>query len=142
MKIVLILALVIGIVGYFVFTSGDFANFDPNQQGRDARAAISDGMSWDEVNSEAGDPQEYRPLQKRSRGTGANKFDTVKAGPEIPFTPNGLADRLSQGSLPHGFVFDYRFSQSVAFRVSFDSEGLVTGVEDLVTMADLLQTRE
>jgi len=140
MRIVLALAAIIGIVGYFVFTSGDFANFDPSQQGRDARAAISNGMSWDQVASKACEPQKYRPLQKVSRGAGAKMLELIKVGPENSFTVSGLKDRLAQGSLPNGFAFDYRFSQSVAFRVSFDSEGLVTGIEDLLTMADLLQT--
>ncbi len=142
MKIVIGLFAVIGVIGYFVFTSSDFSNFDPSQQGRDARAAISVGMSWDQVAEAAGTPLKYRPLQKAGSGPGADQLGRVKVGPELKFTEGGLQDRLTQGTLPHGFVIDYVFSQSVAFRVTFDSKGQMTGAEDLVTMADMLQMRD
>ncbi|MGB0716908.1 MAG: hypothetical protein ACPGXK_13580 [Phycisphaerae bacterium] len=139
MKTALVLMLIIVGVGYFVFTSSEFTNFDPTQQGKDAKAAITIGMPWKDVIVEAGEPQEYRPLQKVNEGKGDSLMELLKEGPDMKFSEEGLESRLDGNTLPHGFIFGYRFSQSMAFRVTFDGDGYVKAISDSVTMHDLLQ---
>ncbi len=55
---------------------------------------------------------------------------------------NLRAERIKENSLPNGFRFEFIYSAQAAFAVNFDSSGTVTHVEDIATMADLLQTRE
>lgn len=138
MKTALVLIAIVGVAGYFVFTSSDFMNFDPTQQGKDAKAAIDVGMPWNDVVDAAGEPQEFRPMQKVNEGPGETSMNVLKVGPAMKYRYENVESRLEEGTLPHGFVFGYRFSQSMAFRVHFDESGNVKSIEDTVTVHDLL----
>jgi hypothetical protein len=67
-------------------------------------------------------------------------IEVERESPEMEFDRAKLTKRL-KSSQPAGFKFIYRFSQKVAFEVKFDSSGKVEDVQDVRTIADLLQTR-
>ena len=57
----LMILLVLGVgVGAAVYFYGGVADFDPSEQGRQAKAAIKPGMTWKKVIDVARKPREYR----------------------------------------------------------------------------------
>lgn len=117
------------------------ASYDPNAQGAAAKAAIAPGMAWKKVIAAAGEPKHYAVIDRKVQNIAGQQIESFKPGAKNPFSTDVVADRVQDVSMPHGFVFEYRFSQSIAFAVHFDSLGTVTSVQDLMTMADLLQTK-
>ena len=99
---------------------------------------ITPGMSWKKVLDVAGENPKYRSISlvKEKKG-----FEHETMGPEVEFNRSRLASRINNGEVPQGFMFVYRYSERVAFAVRFDGNGKVTDVQDVMTMADLLQTR-
>ncbi len=147
MKAILVLLLLIVIGGIVLWYGGGYSSFDPSQQGRDARAAIAVGMDWADVVNGAGEPKEYRIFLKREKVVltgedGAFDMLLLEPGAANRFNPTTITNRIAEGSLPHGFQFEYRFSHSVAFAVIFDETGTVTAIEDLFTTSDLLQMKD
>ncbi len=138
MKLVLALMLLLGVAIGAVYFFGGFRDFDPSEQGRKAKAGITPGMTWQQVVTVAGEPKEYRPIMKETKGSGANKIELFKPGGPSKFVKTTLTARVGSNELPHGFVIDYQFSGSEAFRVTFDETGSVVEVADLMTMNDLL----
>ena len=117
------------------------ASYDPNAQGAAAKAAIAPGMTWKKVVVAAGEPKHYAVIDRKVQTIAGQQIETFKPAAKNPYSADVIAERILDVSLPHGFVFEYRFSQSVAFAVHFDDLGTVTLVQDLITMADLLQTK-
>ena len=138
MKVILVLVVLIGVGGYLLYDFGGYGSFDPSQQGRDAKAAIKPGMSWSKVVDAAGEPREYRVVIEKRATIGGVEEITYKPGPANKFSRDIVTDRVATSDLPHGFIFEYVFSQSVAFAVTFNDLGNVVGVRDMGTMADLL----
>ena len=134
-KLVIVVVLVLMVV-YFVSGVGEF---DPSKQGRDARAAIGPGMTWTQVFDITDDPKKYRPIRKRTKRIGGETIEYLEPGPENKSNRASFVDRLNENTLPHGFLCTFRYSNSVAFTVSFDGTGTVVAVQDAMTMADLLQ---
>lgn len=130
MKFILGLLLVCGALFLLMYYGGGLSGFDPSQHGRDAKAAIQPGMSWKKVMDAAGKPREYR-IMIIQKGF-------PKPGPVGAFDEKALAGRIDAGTMENGFVFGYRFSESVAFDVYFDGAGNVTTVADAITMSKLL----
>ena len=142
MKGLLVLVLILGLVLFFVYKGGGYASFDPEQQGLDARAAITSGMHYSKVIGLAGEPKHYTVIVKKERNLGGGrKVEYFEPGARNKFNADTLADRIDNGSLPYGFVFRYIFSNKVAFDVTLDGDGLVAGVRDTTTMADLLDMK-
>ncbi len=136
MKGMLILLLVIAIAAVCLYYFGGYASFDPTKAGREARQAITPGMTWNQVIATCKKPPPtYRTIILQTRAG----IETLKPGPENVFDEKQLADRLARNELPHGFIFPYKFSEALAFQVVFDETGVVEQVQDMTTMRDLLQ---
>lgn len=128
--------LALGVV-YFVNYSG----FDPTQAGNKARAAVSVGMTPAQVLSAAGEPGRYRVGMMVKQTVDGQEVDVVKEGPELRFDRALFEQDLKRGAMPHGFRLIYYFSHQAAFSVSFDTGARVVAVENVKTVADLLDSR-
>lgn len=127
-------AVVLGCILMYQF--GGYASFDPTTQGLEAKEAIKPGMSWSTVTDICkGPPQEFRVITPDPR------TQLPREGPPRPFDAKQLEGDLASQSLPHGFVFTYKFSEKVAFSIVFSEKGNAVQLYDVRTMADLLQTR-
>ena len=142
MKAVAILLLLIAIGGVALIYGGGFASFDPTQQGLDAKANITPGMTWTKVIDVAGEPGKFSRILRKTEKIGGQEIEAFRPEPESKFTREKVATAIDEGTVPWGFLVYYNFSQSVAFAVTFDDTGIVTGLHDLTTMADLLQMND
>ncbi len=143
MKLVLVLLLLLGIGLVVMFYSGGTASFDPTQQGLDAKAAITPGMTWPQVLAAAGKPGRWARIvleKKKDPFSGVETLVPVEKAAS-DYRDGSIDSRLKAGELPDGFVVYYTFSKSVAFKVSFDGAGLVERLNDLRTEVDLLDMR-
>ncbi len=136
MKFLIGLVLVVGI-GYGAMHYGGLLSFDPAQQGRDAKAAIKPGMSWQKVVA-VSKPGECRFYVIQKKNIGGNEIEISKPGPFMPFDAKNLEDRIGNDSLPEGFEFLYKFTTEMQFMVKFDSAGDVEYLSKPPTMNDLL----
>ena len=135
MKFLIVLLLLVAAgIAVFVMQAKDH---DPSKQGEDAKASISPGMSWTQVLDTAGEPKKYAYLILKKETIGGVEVETMRPSPLIKFDRDRVAERVDTGDMPHGFVFRYVFSRSVAFAVQFDPAGNVEVVHDLMTEADL-----
>lgn len=137
MRTLVLLVIVFGIAIFTVYHFGGYGKLDPSQQGRNARAAISAGMTWQQVVKAVGRPRSY-VLYIEAGKDQLTKELMIKEGPKMDFDPDVIASRVANKSAPHGFFFPYVFSNSVAFKVEFDETGAVIGVDDMVTLNKLL----
>ena len=142
MKVILTLILVLAVICLGAYFLGGYQTFDPSEQGRTARATLQRGMTWTQVFDITGDPRNYYPILADQMPTIGQEFSGVSLGPANRFTRDGLAARIADNSLPEGFVCDFVYSDSVAFRVTFGPAGNLVGVEDGTTMATLLQLND
>ena len=138
MKAVIVLVVLLGLVVAGVYFFGGYRTLNPNEQGEKAKAAIKPGMSWTKVLDIAGKNPKYRSMSILKDKDGN---ESTKVGIEVEFDRSKLAGRVKNGEVRAGFKFVYRFSEKVAFEVTFDGSGNVDSVEDIMTMADLLHTR-
>ncbi|MGD2109648.1 MAG: hypothetical protein PVI86_09680 [Phycisphaerae bacterium] len=139
MKVILVILVLLGLAyGGLVFFGG-YATFDPNEQGRQAREAVKEGMTWVEVVDAVKEPKKYSYFIRTTENLGGEEIELFKPSIPIRFNRESFTRRFDEGGFPHGFQFRYVFSQSVAFAVNMDKDGVVEYVEDLRTMADLLQ---
>jgi len=127
------------VVVYYV---GGVKGWDPSQQGRDAKAKITPGMSWKKVLDLTGEPKKYRAIVKKTDRIGSETHEYFVPGPPNPFRRSRIEERLVENSLPHGFLTTFIFSSSVGFTVKFDGAGNVEYVDDATTMADILQLKD
>ena len=125
-----------------IYYGGGFSGFDATQQGKDARKAIGPGMSWKQVFDVAREPRKYQIVNRKVVRVGGNELESFKPGPSNKFVLETFKRRLSNNEYPHGFIVTYNYSSQEAFTVHFDGTGTVKYVEDAMTMADLLQTRD
>ena len=139
MKVILVLIILIAAVCLAVYYFGGAVSFDPSQQGRDAKAAIKPGMTLKKAIAAAGEPRKYRVINRQVKTIDGQEFEFLKPGAINTFDADRLADRIANNELPHGFILNYTFSDSVAFAVTFDGSGTVVEVEDTTTMADIFQ---
>lgn len=134
----LIALIVLGGIGIgAVYLIGGYGSFDPTEQGNKAKAAITPGMTWNQVVAAAGQPQKYRVFRLEKK---RDIEDLVRSG-QLDFDLDLFTNDMKAKNFAHGFIFEYVFSQQAAFRVNFDAAGRVEYVEDLKTMADLLDQR-
>ncbi len=137
MKFLIGFVLVVAI-GYGAMHYGGLLSFDPAQQGRDAKAAIKPGMSWQKVVAATTEPGESRFYVIQKKNIGGNEIEISKPGPFMPYDGKNLEDRLSKDSLPEGFEFLYKFTTEEQFLVKFDAAGDVEYIAKPPTMNDLL----
>ena len=142
MKFILGLAIVGGIVAALPWYAGGLNTFDPTQQGKDAKKAIGPGMTWTQVIDVADEPGKYQMVVMQIKKVLGEEVEVFKPAAPTKFKRQRLEERIAANELEHGFIFPYRFSEKVAFAVWFDGTGTVRHVENLMTMADLLDTRE
>ena len=142
MKVIFGLFVVIGLAWVALYYGGGYGSFDPDQQGRDAKAAIKPGMPWTQVFKIAKEPRKYRIVNMKKRRVGGTEIEYFEPSALVKFSRDRLVQHLADNTLPHGFVITYSYSSREAFSVTFDGTGLVTSIEDAFTMADLLQTRD
>ena len=141
MKLVIGLVVVGVIVIGIVYMFGGYRSFDPTAQGRQARASIKAGMTWNQVVSTAGEPRYYRVFRLQRKRVGPRDVETLVLSGQLEFDLDLFTSDMNKGNFKNGFVFDYAFSLQAAFNVHFDVAGRVQSVEDLATMADLLDQR-
>ncbi|MGD8453348.1 MAG: hypothetical protein PVJ57_16165 [Phycisphaerae bacterium] len=139
-KAMVVILLVAGLIVAGIYLFGGTRSFDPDKQGRQARAAIQPGMSWEQV-VKICEPKNFRIVQATKQKTFNGETVIKKPGVPQRYDHALLAGEVDARRMEHGFVFDYNFSHQVAFEVWFDAAGEVTEVNDLATMADLLDTR-
>lgn len=142
MRIILVLLLLGGAAIYGFYQYGGFTTFDPNQQGEDARKAITPGMTLAQMVAAAGEPREYRQILMTKKKIEGEEVEIFKPGALVKFDRARVQDRILRNELEHGFVTPYVFSRSVAFNVEYDGSGAVVFVTDAPTEADLFQTKD
>ena len=137
MKLLIGLIVLGGIGIGAVYLVGGYASFDPTEQGTQAKAAITPGMTWNQVITAAGKPQRYRVFRLEKR----RNFEELVQSGQLRFDMDLFTNDMTNKSFVHGFIFEYVFSPQAAFTVRFDAAGRVDVIEDLKTMADLLDQR-
>lgn len=142
MKLIIGLLVVMGIGWVVVYYAGGYSSFDPDEQGMQAKAALSPGMPWKDAFAATGDPKKWQVVRRETVRVNGEDVDVFKPGPSMPFTRDNLEKRLEENSVPHGFLCTFVYSNATAFTVEFDGLGAVAEVRDAITQADLLQTRD
>ncbi len=126
----------IGAAYYF----GGLGNFDPTQQGKDARAKLAPGMTLKQVLDVAGENYKYQQINMMPQMIGGKKIEMPSTGTAVSLERDALEKKVAAGGVPNGFVLNYTFSAQQAFNVHFDSTGKVDSIEDAFTEADLYQS--
>ena len=142
MKALFFLVVVIALGLAAMYYAGGFSGFDATEQGKDARAAIGPGMSWNQVFDVARQPRKYQTIQRKVTRVGGEDMEFFEPGPPNKFVLDTFQRRLADNEYPYGFLVTYHYSNQEAFTVHFDGTGTVKLVENATTMADLLQTRD
>jgi hypothetical protein len=125
--------------GLYLF--GGYGSFDASQQGQEKKAKLRVGMTHSEVFAVTGDPRKYRILNRHKKRAGADEIEYVEPSAPVNFDRARVDQHIKDGTLPEGFLCTFNYSTSVAFTVTFDKGGIVTGIDDALTMADLLDQK-
>ena len=142
MKALLALLVLIALGWVVVYYAGGYHSFDPSEEGRQAKAALSPGMPFGQACDVTGDPREYQIISRKVRRVGDEEIVTMVPAQPVKCTRDRINERLAEGSLPYGFLCTFRYSNTVAFTVSYDDTGAVMEVFDAATIADLLDQRD
>lgn len=142
MKTILVLLSLCGLGWAAVYFYGGYASFDPTEQGREALAKLSPGMTFAQVCDAAGEPKKFQVMVLESERIGGEVYEHIVPGPESRTTRENIGARILAGNMPHGFQTTYFFSHQVAFTVVYDLQGTVIDIFDAPTAADLFQTRQ
>ena len=128
MKALLILIILAGliIVGVYFMVSG----VDPAAEGQTFRQTIHTGMTWEEV-ADLKAPRKFSPVS-------TNPQNMTGKDPAQDFDRDRMRNLVSNGSLPAGFVFGYKFTNEHAWELYFDSTGKLIDIQDMKTINDLL----
>jgi hypothetical protein len=130
MKVIVILVILVGLVAVgFYFAGSSMSELDPNEQGRQTRAAVRIGAPWTEVLEEAGEPQAWAD-------EATTEFALPKEFNEA--AREQIAKRLEEDDLRLGFAFLYRFSGAITFVVNFDKRGNAINIRDQMSQKELL----
>lgn len=132
----LILLIVVGLLVLYQF--GGYAALDPTQQGRDARAAITPGMTVEQVFDTIGAPRRFSVVNLKKVKRNGQEVEELVPAPRAKFDRDRFERNRPDGHYPHGFQFEYRHSPTSQFQVTFDGAGLVTDVGDVPPMGLLL----
>ncbi len=142
MRVIIVLLLLGGAAIFGLYQFGGFSSFDPDQQGQDARKAITPGMTLAQVVGVAGNPNEYKQILMTRKKVDGVEIEFFKPGAAVKFDLGRVQDRILRNELVHGFVTPFVFSRAIAFNVEFDGSGAVVAVTDAITEADLLQMKD
>ena len=138
MKLVMGILAVLGLGLVVLYFTGGYGSFDPSEAGRQAKAALKPGMSFDQACEITGDPKRYRIINRKVYRVNGEEVVHLVPAPPVRCTRERISQRLAEGSLPHGFICTYLFSATVAFTVGYDGTGAVVTVEDTMTFANYL----
>ena len=141
MKAIMILLVLIGLGIGAAYYLGGGSTFDPDKQGREAKAAIKPGMSWSQVVAAAGDRPKLKTISISRRKIAGQISEVPNIGPPVGFNADRFARNFKAGDYKDGFILLYMFSEQVCFEVTFDGKGNAISIDDSATMADLLGTR-
>lgn len=123
--VVLFVLVVAGVAAAYYF--GGFSTLDPAAQAKEIQEKVKPGMTWEQV-ADVKQPRRIYPID----------FDTINGeGHPIDFDRGNIANLVSNGSLPNGFLYRFNFSDAHSIGVSFNHEGKVVSVDKLRTAADL-----
>lgn len=142
MKVIFVLFVLVAVGWVGVYYVGGYASFDPSEQARLARDAVTPGMTFQEVCEAAGVPRKFQVIRREVHRVGGVEIVEFKPFAESKTSRENIESRIADGTVPDGFQTTYRYSQSVAFTVKYDGQGTVVDVFDEYTMTDLLQTRD
>jgi len=142
MKAIVALLGVFGLAVGGLYLFGGYRSFDPDKQGRDAKAAITPGMTFNQVLAVAGEKPKLHTISLQTSQVGGRTVTQRRVGPPVAFDKNKVAGGITSGRYANGFMLSYIFSQQVAFNVLFDNVGAVVSIEDTATIADLLDSRQ
>lgn len=132
-----------GVVLAVTYYAGGIASHDPTGHGREVKAQLHEGMSWEEVVDIAGKARRFRMIDRVvEKDPNGNEYEYTEPCCSRDFVRVDVERMMADGELPDGFLLDYVYSAQVAFVAWFDGDGKLTTMENLATMADLLQTRE
>jgi hypothetical protein len=138
MKFILGLLAAIGLGWVVLYYTGGVGAFDPAEQGRQAKAALRPGMSFDQACDLTGDPRKYQIINRKVRRFQGEEFVSLVPAPPVDCTRARIKERLAEGSLPYGFVCAFTYSADVAFTVKYDEAGAVASVEEVMTFSNWL----
>ena len=124
---VLIVLVVVG-VGLLV-KFGGVMSFDPAAGAEQFVADVQPGMTWQQV-VDLKMPKKYAVYSD-------NPDRMMKHGAISKFDEDKFAAAAQSNPFPLGFFFDYTFDAEHAYRVVFDSQGLVETIEPRMTTSDL-----
>ena len=135
---ILFLGFAVVIGAYYL---GGVSSHDPTARGKEARAAIHTGMTWEEVVEGAGDPMRFQPFHLVKEKIDGEYVDVERLGTKLRYAADLIPGDIENGAYKQGFIFEYTFSHQVAFQVLFDGDGEAISIDDIKTAADLLDTR-
>jgi hypothetical protein len=141
MKAMIGLLFVGGLVLGGIYFFGGYNNLDPEQQAAKARAALKPGMSLMQAVKAAGGSPRIQKMVRFSHTDRGKTYYTSQPGNPVDFDYDKVQKQVKAGELPAGFQLLYNFSLKTAFVAVFDEKGILTDVEDVPTMGNLLQTR-
>lgn len=142
MKTIVILLAILGLGLAVMYFYGGYGSFDPAQKGKEARAAIKPGMSLQNVFDIAGELPKLCHMVRQTEMVAGQPVEVLNQGSPSPLDRKRLERLLANNELPDGFVLQYKFTETVAFEVAFNGTGTVTEVRNMLTVADLLGTKE
>lgn len=128
--VVIVVLLVAGLVFLNYSKSSTEQNFDPNEQGKQAREIAESCKTWTEVIERVGPPKRWRDSTSNFDFTYHTRFDDT--------TTDFITKKLEKNDYRFGFSFFYRFSDAVTFAVNFDREGKLSNIQDKEGKGDLL----
>ncbi|HMQ14491.1 MAG TPA: hypothetical protein PKC49_00820 [Phycisphaerae bacterium] len=140
-KAMVTIVLLAGIGLAVVYFAGGYSAHDPDAVGREAKQSITPGMTWQQVVDVATRPERYCVFKKEKRRVAGKEVEQLRKSMPLDFEQAMFAREFAAGNMNDGFTFHYRFSHQVAFEVFFDSAGRVEAVQNLATVANLLDTR-
>ena len=104
-------------------------SFDPAAGAEQFVADVQPGMTWQQV-VDLKEPKKYAVYSD-------NPDRMLGHGPSSKFDLDRFTATTQTNTFPLGFFFDYNFDAEHAYRVVFDSQGLVETIEPRMTTADL-----
>ncbi len=137
MKAIISLMILAGLIGGGVYYFGGYRDFDPNKQGKAARAAIKPGMTLKQVMDIGGNNPKIQPINTFKHKVGQETVEEERPGLSVPFDHGRTTQQMKGGFLPKGFILNYKYSEQTAFDVYFNGNGVVTAVTDAFTLGTL-----
>jgi hypothetical protein len=137
-KGIVVLMLVGGVGIWLAYHYGGAKSFDPTAQGRQAKAALQQGMTWQQAVDAAGPPVQFSCKHLTKRGG----MEMIEDGAPTRWDRPLFEQTFATSGAPYGFRLIYNFSAQAAFSAHFDRSGKLEEVADDKTVADLLDTRK